>query len=135
MSVTDLAALVHLSVSPCADRIRWLEAQGYISGYHAHLNPFELNRALLAYIQVQLNSTHPDVFERFKQAMLGCDEVMDCHMVGGGFDYLLKIRVADMAAYRKFLGDRVACIRGVMQTHTYFVMEEVKSSHTIALHA
>lgn len=133
MSITDLAALVHLSVTPCTERVRWLEKQGYILGYHAHLNPVQLNNALLAYIQVQLNSTNPDVFEHFKQAVLDCSEVMDCHMVGGGFDYLLKIRVQDMSAYRKFLGDRIACIRGVMQTHTYFVMEEVKSTNAITV--
>jgi Lrp/AsnC family leucine-responsive transcriptional regulator len=58
---------------------------------------------------------------------------MECHMVGGGFDYLVKVRVKDMAAFRKFLGDRMAAVRGVQQTHTYFVMEEVKSSSRLAI--
>jgi Lrp/AsnC family leucine-responsive transcriptional regulator len=63
--------------------------------------------------------------------MLAHDEVMECHMVAGGFDYLLKVRVTDMESYRRFLGDRIAALRGVQQTHTYFVMEEVKSTHRI----
>ena len=66
-----------------------------------------------------------------KQAMLAHDEVMECHMVAGGFDYLLKVRVTDMESYRRFLGDAISAVRGVQQTHTYFVMEEVKSTHRI----
>jgi Lrp/AsnC family transcriptional regulator, leucine-responsive regulatory protein len=131
--ITQLARDVHLSVTPCTERVRRLEAEGYIRGYHAHLDPTRLGQSLLAYIQVQLDRTTPDVFERFKAAVLGSEEVMECQMVAGGFDYLLKIRVRDMAAYRKFLGEHIACIRGVMQTHTYFVMEEVKSTHVISI--
>ena len=71
------------------------------------------------------------VDKRFKQVMLAHDEVMECHMVAGGFDYLLKVRVVDMESYRRFLGDRIASVRGVQTTHTYFVMEEVKSTHRI----
>jgi len=82
-------------------------------------------------VEVLLDRTTPDAFERFKQVMLAHDEVMECHMVAGGFDYLLKVRVTDMESYRRFLGDRIAAVRGVQQTHTYFVMEEVKSTHRI----
>jgi Lrp/AsnC family leucine-responsive transcriptional regulator len=131
--ITELARDVHLSVTPCTERVRRLEDQGYIRGYHAHLDPAKLGQSLLAYIQVQLDRTTPDIFERFKDAILGSDEVMECQMVAGGFDYLLKVRVQDMAAYRTFLGECLACIRGVMQTHTYFVMEEVKSTHAIPI--
>jgi Lrp/AsnC family transcriptional regulator, leucine-responsive regulatory protein len=132
-SITELATLVHLSVTACTERVRRLEREGFIRGYHAELDPRLLERTLLAYVQVQLNTTTPDVFERFKDAMMTSEEVLECHMVGGGFDYLLKIRVRDMTAYRKFLGEQVAGVRGVMQTHTYFVMEEVKSTHAIAI--
>jgi len=131
--ITQLAREVHLSVTPCTERVRRLESQGYIRGYHAHLDPGLLDQSVLAYIQVQLDRTTPDVFERFKQAMLPLEEVLECQMVAGGFDYLLKVRVRDMAAYRKLLGDHIACIRGVMQTHTYFVMEEVKSTHALSV--
>jgi len=83
---------------------------------------------------VSLDRTTPDAFDRFKQVMLAHDEVMECHMVAGGFDYLLKVRVIDMESYRRFLrGTASPQWRGVQTTHTYFVMEEVKSTHTIVV--
>ena len=65
--------------------------------------------------------------------MRAFDEVMECHIVDGGFDYLVKVRVSDMTAFRKFLGDQMAAVRGVQQTHIYFVMEEVKSTHRLVV--
>jgi len=132
VSISQLAREVHLSVTPTLERVRRLEAIGYIEGYVARLSARKLGLGLLAYVEVQLDRTTPDAFERFKAAMLTHDEVMDCHMVAGGFDYLLKVRVKDMASYRSFL-DNIATVRGVQQTHTYFVMEEVKSTHAIAV--
>jgi Lrp/AsnC family leucine-responsive transcriptional regulator len=129
--VAQLAREVHLTVTPTLERVRRLEAAGYIEGYFARLNPARLQLGLLAYVEVSLDRTTPDAFERFKQVMLAHDEVMECHMVAGGFDYLLKVRVTDMESYRRFLGDRIAAVRGVQQTHTYFVMEEVKSTHRL----
>ncbi len=69
--------------------------------------------------------------ERFKLAMQSSEEVLECHMVAGGFDYLVKVRVRDMKAHRRFLGETLAQIRGVMQTHTYVVMEEVKATQSV----
>lgn len=132
-AVSQLAREVHLTVTPTLERVRRLEAEGYIEGYFARLSPARLGLGLLAYVEVSLDRTTPDAFERFKQAMLAQDEVMDCHMVAGGFDYLLKVRVTDMESYRRFLGDRIASVRGVQQTHTYFAMEEVKSTHRIVV--
>jgi Lrp/AsnC family leucine-responsive transcriptional regulator len=133
MPVSKLAREVNLTVSPCFERVKRLEASGFIAGYFAHLNADRLGLGLLAYISVRLDRTTPDVFARFTEAMLGFDEVLDCHMVGGGCDYLVKVRVKDMAAFRSFLGDRMAAIRGVQQTLTYFVMEEVKSTHRLTV--
>jgi Lrp/AsnC family leucine-responsive transcriptional regulator len=133
ISVSELALEVHLSVSPCLARVRRLEKSGYIQGYLAQLDPQRLGLTMLAYITVQLDRTTADVFERFADAMLGFDEVLECHMVGGGFDYLVKVRVKDMTAFRKFLGDRMSVVRGVQQTHTYFVMEEVKSTYRLVV--
>ena len=132
-SISQMAREVHLSVTPTLERVRRLEASGLIEGYFAKLNPRRLGLGLLAYVEVLLDRTTPDAFDRFKLSMLSHDEVQECHMVAGGFDYLLKVRVTDMEAYRRFLGDRIATIRGVQQTHTYFVMEEVKSTHTIVI--
>jgi Lrp/AsnC family leucine-responsive transcriptional regulator len=131
--ISKLAREVNLTVTPTLERVRRLEAAGYIEGYFARLNPRKLGLGLLAYVEVSLDRTTPDAFERFKQVMLAHDEVMECHMVAGGFDYLLKVRVIDMESYRRFLGDRIAAVRGVQTTHTYFVMEEVKSTHTIVV--
>ena len=131
--VSQLAREVHLTVTPALERVRRLESAGYIEGYFARLNPARLGLGLLAYVEVLLDRTTPDAFERFKQVMLAHDEVMECHMVAGGFDYLLKVRVTGMESYRRFLGDRIAAVRGVQQTHTYFVMEEVKSTHRIVV--
>jgi Lrp/AsnC family leucine-responsive transcriptional regulator len=130
-AVSQLAREVHLTVTPTLERVRRLESTGYIEGYFARLSPRRLGLGLLAYVEVSLDRTTPDAFDRFKQAMLAQDEVMECHMVAGGFDYLLKVRVTDMESYRRFLGDRIATVRGVQQTHTYFVMEEVKSTHRV----
>jgi Lrp/AsnC family transcriptional regulator, leucine-responsive regulatory protein len=132
-AISQLAREVNLTVTPTLERVRRLEAGGYIEGYFARLNPGKLGLGLLAYVEVSLDRTTPDAFDRFKQVALAHDEVMECHMVAGGFDYLLKIRVTDMESYRRFLGDRLAGVRGVQQTHTYFVMEEVKSTQKIAV--
>lgn len=134
ISVSQLAREVHLTVTPTLERVRRLESTGFIEGYVARLSASKLGLGLLAYIEIQLDRTTPDAFERFKSAMLAHDEVMECHMVAGGFDYLLKVRVRNMEAYRSFL-ERIATVRGVHQTHTYFVMEEVKSTHALALPA
>ena len=131
LPVAELARQVHLSPTPCLERVRRLERDGYITGYAAHLNPQRLGAALLAFVEVSLDRTTPDVFTQFREAMLLIDEVQECHMVAGGFDYLVKVRVRDMEAYRRFLGERLANLKGVQQTHTYVVMEEVKSTHLL----
>ena len=131
LSIAQLAREVHISVTPCVERVRRLEQHRYIVGYRAELSPAQLGQNLLAYVQVSLDRTTPEVFDRFKRAMEVLEYVQECHMVAGGFDYLLKLRVRDMKEYRNSLSNDIACIRGVQQTHTYFVMEEVKSSNRI----
>jgi Lrp/AsnC family leucine-responsive transcriptional regulator len=133
LPLSQLAREIHLSVTACKERVKRLEKQGYIRGYHAELDPGRLGHSLLAYIEVHLDRTTPDVFERFKLAMQSNDQVLECHMVAGGFDYLIKVRVHDMEAYRKFLGNSLSGLRGVMQTHTYVVMEEVKATQSVAV--
>lgn len=127
----DLAELVHLSPSPCLERVRRLEKSGYIKETVAHLNPELLDAALVAYIEVSLKRTATEDLDKFNRHMRDLDEVVECVMVAGGFDYLIKIRTENMQAYRTFLGEKLAAIEGVAQTHTYAVMEEVKSTHII----
>ena len=128
ISNIDLSRRINLSPAPCLARVRRLEKAGYITGYKAELNPELLGLSLLAFVEITLDRTTPDVFEKFKQAVQLVPEIEECHMVAGGFDYLVKVRSPDMDAYRKILGDKIAAVPGVLQTHTYVVMEQVKRS-------
>lgn len=129
----DLARSVNLSPTPCLERVRRLEADGYILDYVALLNPEKLGAGVISFIQVLLDRTNPDVFERFKKQVGLCPEVMECHMVAGGFDYLLKVRTSSMIEYRDFLGETLARMSDIKQTHTYVVIEEVKATHSITV--
>lgn len=133
LSFAELARRVHLSATPCVERVRRLERLGYIVAYAAHLDPQRLGARLLAFVEIRLDRTTPEVFDRFKRAVMELPEAQECHMVAGGFDYLVKLRVSDMEAYRRILGERITALPGVEQTHTYFVMEEVKSTHAVAV--
>jgi len=132
ISNVELAKQVNLSPSPCLERVRRLESEGYIAGYTAKLNAVKLNFGMSAFIQVTLDRTTGDVFGNFKQALLAIKEVAECHMVAGGFDYLVKIRIADIENYRHVLGLLVE-LPGVAQTHTYMVIENVKQDEGLPL--
>ena len=122
----DLAEKVGLSATSIGERLKRLQRDGYIEGYGARLNPEMLGLGLLVFVEVLLDKTTPDVFERFARAVRLAPEVLECHMVAGGFDYLVKARVADMSAYRRFLGESLLALPGVRESRTYAVMEEVK---------
>ncbi len=132
ISNSDLAKKINLSASPCLDRVRRLEKEGYIERYGAFLNAVKLNYGMSAFIQVTLDRTTRDVFEKFKIDVVKIKEVAECHMVAGGFDYLLKLRFADMEAYREVLGVIVE-LPAVSQTHTYVVMEKVKENRGVPI--
>ena len=123
----ELANRCGLSPSACFDRLRRLREHGYITGFSAHLDPVKLDRALLVFIEVLLDRTTGEIFSDFAEAVRGKPEIMECHLVAGGFDYLLKVRVKDMAAYRAFLADSLVEMPGVRETRTYAVLEEVKN--------
>jgi Lrp/AsnC family leucine-responsive transcriptional regulator len=133
ISNVDLANRVHLSPAACLERVRKLQDSGYILGYTALLNPQLLDVSLLVFIEVILDRTTPDVFEKFKNSVHAIPAVLECHMVAGGFDYLVKARVKDMSAYREFLGKSLLQLTGVRETHTYTVMEEVKNSTNLPI--
>ncbi|MFN0263865.1 Lrp/AsnC ligand binding domain-containing protein [Tepidamorphus sp. 3E244] len=133
MTLADLAKSVNLSPTPCAVRMRRLEREGYIAGYHARLDPNLMDRGMVAFVQVSLKNTDESTLREFNLAVQDVREVIECHMVGGGFDYLLKLRVRDMGEYRALLGGALGSLPAVAGTHSYFVMEEVKSSPTLPL--
>ena len=128
-----LAKAVGLSPTPCAERVRTLEASGVIAGYAAALDAEKLDLGLTVFIEVAIERTSEDAFDAFRDAMLAIPQVQECHMVAGGFDYLLKVRVRDMAAYRAFLGEALSKVPGIRSTHTYPAMERVKDSRAVDL--
>ena len=132
LSNLKLAEAVGLSPTAVLARTQRLTREGYILGYEARLNPLRLGRGMLVFVEVLLDRTTPNVFDQFKAAVQVRDEIMECHMVAGGFDYLVKTRVADMAAYREFAGTVLWQLPGVRETRTYAVMEEVKHSSRLA---
>lgn len=133
ISNLKLAETVALSPTAVLARVQRLTRAGFIVGYHAELNAAKLGRGLVVFVEVLLDRTTPNVFDEFKAAVQVHDEVMECHMVAGGFDYLLKTRMADMAAYRAFAGRVLWQLPGVRETRTYAVMEEVKSGTALPL--
>ncbi|MCW5654018.1 Lrp/AsnC ligand binding domain-containing protein [Hydrogenophaga sp.] len=128
-----LAETVALSPTAVLARTQRLQRDGYILGYEARLNPLKLGRGMMVFVEVLLDRTTPNVFNEFKAAVHVRDEIMECHMVAGGFDYLLKTRMADMAAYREFAGNVLWQLPGVRETRTYAVMEEVKDRSQLPL--
>jgi Lrp/AsnC family leucine-responsive transcriptional regulator len=128
ISNLELSKKVHLSPAACLERVRKLHEAGYILGYAAELNPRLLDVGLLVFIEVVLERSSPEVFAAFQRSVQSIPEILECHMVAGGFDYLVKARVKDMSAYREFLGKSLLQLQGVRETHTYAVMEEVKNS-------
>ena len=128
LSLVELAKRINLSATPCTLRMRKLEQDGVITGYHAKLDPASLGQALMVFVTVSLKATDEATLKAFNAAVKPVKPILECHMVGGGFDYLLKIRVRDMAEYRDILGGVIGALPMVESTHSYFVMEEVKES-------
>lgn len=128
LPVAELARRVHLSPTPCLERMKRLERDGFIRGYCAQLDAARLGFPVIAFIQVAIDRTTPDALDRFHAAVRALDEVMECHMVAGAFDYLLKIRSVSTHEFRRFLGEKLFAVPGLQHTHTYLVLEELKST-------
>jgi Lrp/AsnC family leucine-responsive transcriptional regulator len=124
----ELSRRANLSQAATYERVRRLQQEGVIEGYTVKLNPAKLGLGLLVFVEVTLDQTSTAAFDEFAAAVMRTPEVLECHMVAGGFDYLVKVRVRDMNAYRHFLGDTLVRLPGIRQTHTYTVMEEVKGT-------
>ncbi len=133
ISNLKLAEQVHLSPTAVLERVKRLTRDGYILGYEARLNPDKLGAGLLVFIEVVLDRTTFDAMNLFKAAVQVRPEILECHLVAGGFDYLIKTRVAHMQAYREFVGSVIWALPGVRETRTYAVMEEVKNTTMLAI--
>ncbi|GAC1390491.1 MAG: winged helix-turn-helix transcriptional regulator [Variovorax sp.] len=128
ISMTELAGEIGLSTSPCSERVRRLEREGVITGYHARIDPQALGKTLLVFVEITLSSKSGDVFDKVRRELLHMPEVMECHLVSGGFDYLIKARLRAMSEYRHLLGDLLKKLPVTAESHSYVVMEEVKES-------
>lgn len=128
LSLTELGERVGLSTTPCTERVRRLEQEGVIMGYSARLNPAHLEAGLLVFVELNLAYKSADVFEEFRRAVLLLPHVLECHLVSGDFDYLIKARICEMASYRRLLGDILLTLPHVRESKSYIVMEEVKES-------
>ncbi len=131
ISYTDLAKKVGLSVTPCIERVKRLESNGFIQGFSATLNPTQLDADLVVFVQIRLNHTSQENFAEFRRSVLELENIQSCFLVSGNYDYLLKARVADMAAYRELLGHRILKLPAVQESTSYVVMEELKDSIAI----
>jgi len=128
ISYTELADRVGLSTTPCMERVKRLEKDGVIEGYHARVNPEALQYSMLVFVEISLSYQSPDAFERFNQAVSQLPYLLECHLVSGDADYLIKARISDMSQYRELLGDMLLTLPGVKNSKSYIVMEEVKET-------
>lgn len=133
ISITDLAEQVGLSATPCSERVKRLERDGYITGYHARLSPQALGQSLLVFVEIRLSAKSGRIFDEFKREVLKLPNVLECHLVSGDFDYLIKARIPEMNAYRRLLGDMLLALPGARESRSYVVMEEVKESLSLTI--
>ena len=128
ISNQELAEKVALSPSACLRRLRLLESEGIISGYHARLNPHALGQSLLVFVEIKLRSKSGNIFEDFRREVALIPQIMECHLVSGEYDYLIKVRLPDMSAYRDMLGNILLQLPAAAESRSYVVMEEVKET-------
>ena len=133
ISNLKLAEEVHLSPTAVLERVKRLTRENFILGYEARLNPVKLGAGLMVFVEVLLDRTVHDVMDSFRAAVQVRPEILECHLVAGGFDYLIKTRVADMAAYREMIASVIWSLPGVRETRTYTVMEEVKTTNALPI--
>jgi len=131
ISLTELAEKVGLSTTPCTERVRRLERDGAIEGYYARLNPQMLSASLLVFVEIKLSAKSGDIFDAFRREVQLIPEILECHLVSGEFDYLIKARIPDMSMYRELLGNILLKLPAANESRSYVVMEEIKE--TLAL--
>lgn len=128
LSMKDLGEQVGLSITPCIERVKRMERDGIISGYHARVNPSALGASLLMFVQITLSNKSGEMFDQFRREVQRIPQVLECHLVSGEFDYIIKARIAEMSEYRKLLGDILLQLPGAAQSKSYVVMEEIKET-------
>ena len=119
IAISELAARVNLSTTPCSERVKRLEREGIIMGYYARLNPEMLERSLLVFLEIKLSAKSGDVFDQVARNLTEIPEVLECHLISGDFDYLVKARLKEMSAYRRLLGDLLKKLPASASSHSY----------------
>nr|WP_111574726.1 Lrp/AsnC ligand binding domain-containing protein [Falsochrobactrum ovis] len=127
----EIANQVHISPATCHRRIQRLFEQGYITGVRALVAPATVGLGALVMVGVVLDRSTPESFSEFEKAVVKMKEVLDCNLVAGDFDYLLKIRVRDMMDFNSLHGRQLISLPGVRQIRTFFVMKEVKENQPL----
>lgn len=133
LTMTELGERVGLSTSPCSQRVKRLEAQGVITGYHARVNPAAVGRSLLVFVEITLSEKSEPIFKKVRDELAHMPEVLECHLVSGTFDYLVKARLAGMSEYRHLLGTMLKQMPVAAQSNSYVVMEEIKESVAVRI--
>jgi Lrp/AsnC family leucine-responsive transcriptional regulator len=128
MSITDLAARIGLSKTPCQVRLRRLIDTGYIEGFRAVVDPKKLGLDHVAFAEVKLSDTRESALAEFNAAVRRVPEIEECHMIAGRFDYLLKVRSPDIRTYRRILGEKISSLPHVASSSTSVAMEAVKEA-------
>lgn len=121
-SVTDLAAAVGLSPTPCARRLAKLEADGVIEGYGARIDQARIGFPVSIFIWVELDSQSKDAIDAFERAVRGFDRVMECHLMTGSRDILMRVVAADLADFDRFLEEKLMRLPGIRSTRSSFAL-------------
>lgn len=128
ITVTELARRIGLSKTPCQARLRRLIDQGVIRGFAAIFDPAKLGLDHVAFTEVKLSDTRELALAEFNAAVRRIPEVEECHMIASSFDYLLKVRTADIRRYRIILGEKISSLPHLASTSTFVAMETVKDA-------
>lgn len=133
LTTKELAEAVHLTPTPVFERQKRLERQGYIKRYVAVLDPELLGQGLLVFCKVKLKQINHELADAFARRIQRTSEVTECYNTSGSFDYLLKVRTADMKHYQEFILNKLGNIENLASIESIFVMDEVKQSYGINL--
>ena len=133
ISNIKLAEAVNLSATAVLARVQKLMADGFILGYEAKLNPDLLGASFVVFVEILLDKTTPNALDEFSEAVVLHPEIIACHMISGGFDFLVKIRCKDMSEFRHISEQVLWQLPGVKETRSYPVMEVIKDSQHIHL--
>lgn len=133
LPIVELAKRVFLTKTPCSERVRRLENAGVIQGYRAQVDPTQVGLNHVTVVHVSLTQTSDNSLDRFNSAVNDIPEIQSCLMIAGSFDYMLKVRTRDITHFRELLGEQISKLPGVMQTHSFAVMETVKDDATIRM--